>query len=47
MANRVRVATDWLWQAVLPPESTHLDVVRPEDARLAAAQGTALYGQQL
>ena len=44
MANRVRVAADWLWQAVLPPESTQLDVVRPEDARLAAAQGTGIYG---
>jgi NADH:ubiquinone reductase (H+-translocating) len=44
MANRVRVATDWLWQAVLPPESTQLDAIRPEDARLAAAQGTGLYG---
>ncbi|PZA19242.1 NAD(P)/FAD-dependent oxidoreductase, partial [Modestobacter versicolor] len=44
MANRLRVATDWLWQAVLPPESTQLDVVRPEDARLAAAQGTGIYG---
>jgi NADH dehydrogenase len=43
-ANRVRVATDWLWQAVLPPESTQLDVIRPEDARLAVAQGTSLYG---
>lgn len=39
MANRVRVATDWLWQTVLPPESTQLSVVRPEDARLAVAQG--------
>jgi NADH dehydrogenase len=45
-ANRVRVATDWLWQAVLPPESTQLDVVRPEDARLAAAQATGVYGRQ-
>jgi len=44
MANRVRVAADWLWQAVLPPESTQLDVIRPEDARLAVAQGTGLYG---
>jgi len=41
MANRVRVATDWLFQTVLPPESTQLSVVRPEDARLAWAQGTA------
>jgi NADH dehydrogenase len=44
MANRVRVATDWLWQAVLPPESTQLDAIRPEDARIAIAQGTGLYG---
>jgi NADH dehydrogenase len=42
MANRVRVATDWLFQTVLPPESTQLSVVRPEDARLASAQGTFL-----
>jgi NADH dehydrogenase len=42
MANRVRVATDWLFQTVLPPESTQLSVVRPEDARLASAQGTAV-----
>jgi NADH dehydrogenase len=39
-ANRVRVAADWLWQAVLPPESTQLSVIRPEDARMATAQGT-------
>jgi NADH dehydrogenase len=37
-ANRVRVAADWLWQTVLPPESTQLSVVRPEDARMAVAQ---------
>jgi NADH dehydrogenase len=42
MANRVRVATDWLFQTILPPESTQLSVVRPEDARLAAAQGVGL-----
>jgi NADH dehydrogenase len=41
-ANRVRVAADWLFQTVLPPESTQLSVIRPEDARLAAAQGTQL-----
>ena len=46
-ANRVRVATDWLWQTVLPPESTHLDAIRPEDARLAAAQATGVYGAPL
>ena len=43
MANRIRVAADWLWQTVLPPESTQLSVVRTEDARLDAAQGTAIY----
>jgi len=42
-ANRVRVAADWLFQTVLPPESTQLSVVRPEDARLATAQGTQLW----
>jgi NADH:ubiquinone reductase (H+-translocating) len=41
-ANRVRVAADWLFQTVLPPESTQLSVIRPEDARLAVAQGTQL-----
>jgi NADH dehydrogenase len=39
MANRLRVAADWLWQTVLPPESTQLSVIRPEDARIAVAQG--------
>jgi NADH dehydrogenase len=39
MANRIRVAADWLWQTVLPPESTQLSVIRPEDARIAVAQG--------
>ena len=38
-SNRVRVAADWLWQAILPPESTQLSVVRTEDARIAVAQG--------
>ncbi|MGY1809340.1 NAD(P)/FAD-dependent oxidoreductase [Blastococcus sp. SYSU D00669] len=37
--NRVRVATDWLFQTILPPESTQLSVVRPDDARMAIAQG--------
>jgi NADH dehydrogenase len=40
MSNRIRVATDWLWQTVLPPDSTQLSVIRPEDARIAVAQGT-------
>jgi NADH dehydrogenase len=39
VSNRVRVAADWLWQTILPPESTQLSVVRMEDARIAAAQG--------
>lgn len=43
-ANRVRVAADWLFQSLLPPEETQLSVVREEDARLAAAQATAIYG---
>jgi NADH dehydrogenase len=46
MANRVRVAADWLWQTVLPPESTQLSVVRTEDARLDAAQATGIYAPQ-
>jgi NADH dehydrogenase len=37
--NRVRVAADWLFQTILPPESTQLSVVRPDDARMAIAQG--------
>jgi NADH dehydrogenase len=37
--NRVRVAADWLFQTILPPESTQLSVVRPDDARIAIAQG--------
>jgi NADH dehydrogenase len=41
MSNRIRVAADWLWQTVLPPDSTQLSVVRPEDARIAVAQGIA------
>src|SRR4051812_16634985 len=45
MANRLRVATDWLFQSVLPPESTQLDVIRPEDAQVASAQGIRVYGQ--
>jgi NADH dehydrogenase len=42
-ANRVRVAADWLFQSLLPPEETQLSVVREEDARLAAAQATTIY----
>ena len=44
MANRVRVLVDWLFQSVLPPAETQLSVVREDDARLATAQATAIYG---
>ncbi|WP_245817086.1 NAD(P)/FAD-dependent oxidoreductase [Geodermatophilus saharensis] len=44
MSNRVRVALDWVFQSVLPPDETQLSVVREEDARLATAQATAIYG---
>jgi NADH:ubiquinone reductase (H+-translocating) len=37
--NRVRVATDWLFQTLLPPEDTQLSVIHPHDARMATAQG--------
>lgn len=46
MSNRIRVATDWLWQTVLPPESTQLSVIRPEDARIAVAQGVPAPAEQ-
>lgn len=41
--NRVRVAADWLWQSLLPPEDTQLSVVPAEDARLSTAQATSIY----
>jgi NADH:ubiquinone reductase (H+-translocating) len=40
-SNRVRVAADWLFQTLLPPDSTQLSVIRPEDATIAVAQGLA------
>jgi NADH dehydrogenase len=43
MSNRVRVALDWAFQSLLPPDETQLSVVREEDARLATAQATAIY----
>src|SRR3954468_1717681 len=43
-SNRARVAADWLFQSLLPPEETQLSVVREEDARLATAQATGIYG---
>lgn len=45
-SNRVRVATDWLFGALLPPDSTQLSVVRAEDARVASAQATGIYAQE-
>ncbi|NEM06178.1 NAD(P)/FAD-dependent oxidoreductase [Geodermatophilus normandii] len=44
MSNRIRVALDWAFQTLLPPDETQLSVVREEDARLATAQATAIYG---
>ena len=41
--QRVRVATDWLLNAVLPPQSASLALVRPEDALIRVAQGTQDY----
>lgn len=43
MSNRIRVALDWAFQTLLPPDETQLSVVREEDARLASAQATAIY----
>ncbi len=43
MSNRIRVALDWAFQTLLPPDDTQLSVVREEDARLATAQATAIY----
>jgi NADH:ubiquinone reductase (H+-translocating) len=45
MGNRARVLTDWLGTAVLPPQSSSLSVVRPQDALISAAQGIDLYGE--
>ena len=42
-SNRVRVLTDWLLHAVLPPQASSLSLVRPEDALIAAAQSTEIY----
>jgi NADH dehydrogenase len=43
MGNRVRVLTDWLLNAALPPQSASLAVIRPEDALIATAQSTEIY----
>ena len=44
-SNRVRVLTDWLLGAVLPPQAASLSLVRPQDALIATAQRTDLYPQ--
>jgi NADH dehydrogenase len=41
--QRARVLTDWLLNAVLPPQSASLALVRPEDALISSAQGTGIY----
>jgi NADH dehydrogenase len=43
--QRARVATDWLLNAVLPPQSASLALVRPEDALISSAQGTGIYAR--
>jgi NADH:quinone reductase (non-electrogenic) len=43
MGNRMRVFTDWLLNAALPPQSASLAVIRAEDARIATAQSTEIY----
>ncbi|WP_433038008.1 hypothetical protein [Actinomycetospora sp. CA-053990] len=43
VANRVRLAADWLLDAVLPPQSVRLSGIRPEDAVIATAQSTDIY----
>ncbi|MGW6128678.1 NAD(P)/FAD-dependent oxidoreductase [Cellulomonas sp. NPDC055163] len=45
-SNRVRVAADWLFATLLPPDSTQLSVVRAEDARVASAQATDIYARE-
>jgi NADH dehydrogenase len=39
--------TDWIQHAVLSPQSASLSLVRPEDALIAAAQGTDGYAEAL
>jgi NADH dehydrogenase len=45
IGNRSRVLTDWIQNAVLPPQSAALSVVRPEDALIATAQSTDIYAK--
>ena len=45
MNNRVRVFTDWLLNAVLPPQSASLALIRSEDALISTAQSTDIYPQ--
>jgi NADH dehydrogenase len=42
-SNRVRVLTDWVLNAVLPPQAASLALVRPQDALIASAQHTDIY----
>ena len=46
LSNRVRVLTDWVLDAVLPPQSAGLSLVRPEDALIRTAQRTDRYPAQ-
>ncbi len=40
--NRIRVLTDWIHNALLPPQSASLALVHPQDALIASAQHTHL-----
>ena len=42
-ANRVRVLTDWVLNAVLPPQSASLSLIAPQDALISTAQRTDIY----
>jgi NADH dehydrogenase len=44
-ANRLRLVTDWVLGALLPPQTVRLSGIRPEDALIPAAQHTAAYGR--
>ena len=43
MSARIRVATDWFYDAVLPTRVVQLDNVRAEDALIGHAQATGIY----
>ena len=42
-AAKVRVASDWLFDSLLPSRVVQLDTVAVQDARIATAQSTQIY----